>query len=238
MKIKSILLAGVLGLGTTGWVSAQNDGGFGLKGGVGFSSINIENNSFEDARNSLKLGGLLGVSYEKRFGDGRFALDIEGLIANKGSQQKEEVSFGNNTLKYTLKTNIFTVDVPVSAKIYFGDNFNIYLGPYVSYIFGARLKSEVVNNGNKTTDESKDWFSDDFKDGNGNYPLNRFDAGVNLGLEFVSNNGFGIGARFNQGFMDLTNNDYNKVIIPGVIELNSDKRATNTGIQLYAILRF
>lgn len=162
-------------------------------------------------------------------------MDIEGLLANKGSQQKDEIL--NN--KITLKTNIFTVDVPVSAKIYFGDNFNIYAGPYFSYIFGARLKSEVVNsNGQKTTDESEDWFSDNFRDGKGNYPLNRFDAGINLGLEFVTNNGFGVGARFNQGFMDLTNNDYNKVIIPGVIELNSDKRATNTGIQIYALIRF
>jgi hypothetical protein len=235
MKIKSFLLAGVFSFGTIGLVSAQNDGGFGLKGGIGLSSINIDNSSLSDAKNTMKLGGLLGVSYEKRFGDGRFALDIEGLIANKGSQQKDEVL--NN--KVTLKTNIFTVDVPVSAKIYFGDNFNIYAGPYVSYIFGARLKSEVVNsNGNKTTNESDDWFGEEFKDGNGNFPLNRFDAGVNIGLEFVTNKGFGVGARFNQGFMDITNDDYNKVIIPGIIELNSDKRATNTGIQIYALIRF
>lgn len=240
MTMKKIMLATMtaLLLGTFGISHAQNDGGFGLKGGVGFHSLNIDNQSFEDAKNRIKLGGLLGVSYEKRFGDGKFAMDIEALIANKGSEQRDEVKFGNNTLKYSLKTNVFTVDVPISGKFYIGDNFNILFGPYFSYIFGARLKTVVDNNGNKTTDESDDWFDEKFKDDNGNYPLNRFDAGINVGFEFVSNGGFGIGARLNQGFVDITNNNYNKVIIPGVIVLNSDQKTLNTGFQVYGLIRF
>jgi hypothetical protein len=63
MRITSIVLAAALGLGTAGFASAQNDGGFGLKGGIGLSSINIDNSSLSDAKNSMKLGGLIGVSY-------------------------------------------------------------------------------------------------------------------------------------------------------------------------------
>jgi hypothetical protein len=53
--------------------------------------------------------------------------------------------------------------------------------------------------------------------------------GLNAGVEFVSNGGFGVGARFQQGFMDLTNDDY----------ITSDnKNVRNTGIQIYGVVRF
>lgn len=238
MKYRNLLAFTITFIGLASFASAQNDGGFGLKGGIGLSTLSIENQQAKDAKNNLKLGGMLGVTYEKRFGDGTFALDVEALLANKGSQQKDKGTILGQDYALTLKSNIITIDVPVSFKVYLGDNFNFYAGPYFSYILGANLKSVYEQNGKKTTDESDNWFGDDFKDANGNLPLNRFDAGVNVGLEFVTNKGFGVGARLNQGFVDLTNNDYSKVIIPGVIELNSDKKTFNTTLQIYGLIRF
>jgi hypothetical protein len=238
--MKSIFFAVFTGLtlGTASMVSAQNDGGFGLKGGIGLSTLSLDNQQAKDAKNNIKLGGMLGVTYEKRFGGGMVALDIEALLANKGSQQKDKGKILGQDYSLTLKNNLITVDVPVSVKLYLGDNFNLYAGPYFSYILGANLKSEFVSNGKKTVDESDNWYGDDFKDANGNLPLNRFDAGINFGLEFVTNGGFGVGARLNQGFLDITNNEYRKVIIPGVIELNSDKKTFNTTLQIYGLIRF
>lgn len=238
MKHRNLLAFAVIFIAFTSWASAQNDGGFGLKGGIGLSTLSIENQQAKDAKNNLKLGGMLGVTYEKRFGEGTFALDVEALLTNKGSQQKDKGTILGQDYSLTLKSNIITIDVPVSFKVYLGDNFNFYAGPYFSYILGANLRSVYEQNGKKTTDESDNWFGDDFKDTEDDLPLNRFDAGINVGLEFVTNKGFGVGARLNQGFVDLTNDDYNKIIIPGVIELNSDKNTFNTTLQVYGLIRF
>jgi hypothetical protein len=232
MKIRNLFLAAMVVVTTGAAVHAQDgekkEGGFGFKGGIGLSTLNFgnENQSYDDYRNAMKLGGMLGVTYEARIGKS-FAIDVEALFANKGSQQKGSIG----PIDYTLKNNIFTVDVPVSAKFYIGNNFNIYAGPYFSYIVGGRLKTISEVNGKKDESESKDYFSKDFTnlDPQGDAPLNRFDMGLNAGVEFVSNGGFGVGARFQQGFMDLTNDDY----------ITSDnKNVRNTGIQIYGVVRF
>lgn len=205
----------------------KNPGGFGLKGGVGFSSLNFGNpdQTATDYRNAMKVGGMLGITYEARLGK-VFAIDIEALVANKGSQQKIDLPGDNN--KVVIKNNIFTLDVPLSLKLYLGNNFNIYAGPYVSYIFAGRLTSKTTINGKETDKESSDYFSDDVKL-DGEYPLNRFDVGANVGAELVTNGGFGVGARFQKGFLDLTNDDY---------PLSDGKRVTNTGLQIYGLFRF
>jgi hypothetical protein len=237
MKIRNLFLAAMVVVTTGAAVNAQDgekkEGGFGFKGGIGLSSLNFgnENQQYEDYRNAMKLGGMLGVTYEARIGNS-FAIDVEALFANKGSQQKGSIG----PIDYTLKNNIFTLDVPVSAKFYLGDNFNIYAGPYFSYIVGGRLKTITEVNGKKDESESSDYFSDEYKDIDGNSLLNRFDLGLNAGVEFVTDGGFGIGARFQQGFMDLTNDDYKGK--PSKLLFADNKNVLNTGVQIYGIIRF
>lgn len=247
MKASKLFLAGLLSLGLTSVATAKdgdNLGGFGIKGGVGFSTISFgdpkdSGMEFKDSKNSWKIGGLAGVSYEARMGK-VFALDIEALFANKGVKRTETFSFLNQNGDVSLKTNLFTLDVPVSAKFYFGDNFNIYAGPYFSYILGANVKTSGSWNGNNQSKETNNWYGDDYKDVNGEYPLKRFDIGANIGLEFVTNGGFGVGARFQKGFVDLTNNDYKGSITEndGWLPMGDNKFVSNTGIQIYGIFRF
>lgn len=237
MKTRHLLLTGLMTLGITSLVSAKdgldNDGGFGIKGGVGFSTISFENQN--NSKNTWKVGGMVGVGYEARIGKA-FALDFEALLANKGVKREDSNNFGS----YSLKTNLFTVDVPISAKIYLGDNFNIYAGPYFSYILGANYKLDATLLNNSQSKESRNFFDNDYKDANGESPLNRFDIGANVGLEFVSNGGFGIGARFQKGFRDITNDKYKGSVTEqdGYIFPADDKFVTNTGFQLYGIFRF
>jgi hypothetical protein len=204
MRITSIVLAAALGLGTVGIASAQNDGGFGLKGGIGLSSLNYgdpkegDTYSFDDYKNTMKLGGMLGISYEKRFGD-LFALDVEALIANKGVKQKADFTILGSKGNLVVSGNLLTVDVPVSAKFYLGNNVNFYVGPYVSYILGGISRTTIEFNDKKETRDSENWYGDGFKDQNGELPLNRLDLGANLGVEFVTNKGFGVGARLQKG---------------------------------------
>lgn len=234
MKFKSILMTALLAAGILTSATAQeNRTGFGLKGGIGLSRLSFENTNANDASNKLKVGGILGVSYEKQIGNGPFSIDVEALIANKGN--RNESSLLNANLK--INSNIFTIDVPVSAKFYLGDNFNLNFGPYFSYIFGGRIVTERTLNGNTSRNESKDLFDESLKDNNGNFLLNRFDAGFNVGFEFVSNGGFGVGARLNQGLVSVVNKDYNKTLLPGVT-IRPDGGALNTTLQIYGLIRF
>lgn len=248
MKTRQLLLTGLMTLGLTSGLLAQerdNDGGFGIKGGVGMSTISFGDGdskgdfTFKDSDNSWKVGGMLGVSYEARIGN-VFALDFEALLANKGVKRTESYTFFGKDGDVTLKGNLFTLDVPISAKFYFGDNFNVYAGPYFSYTLGANTKVDATFDGKSQTKETKNWFGDDYKDINGELPLNRFDIGANIGLEFVTNGGFGIGARFQKGFMDVTNDDYKGAASEedGVIFPADNKYVTNTGFQVYGIFRF
>ena len=242
MKLNKLLAVGLVALSMSS-ISFAKEGGFGIKGGIGLSTISFGNpkevgNSgftFKDNDNKWKVGGLVGLSYEARIGN-VFGLDIEADLANKGVQRdlKYTVPITNDEGKLSIKGNLFTLDVPVSAKFYLGDNFNFNAGPYFSYILGGKAKATNVVNGNTQSKESDNWYGDKYKDHNGELPMNRFDFGINAGLEFVSNGGFGIGARVQKGFIDLTNDKY----IGSNIFPTDKKFVTNTGFQIYGIMRF
>ncbi|MCO5231471.1 MAG: PorT family protein [Chitinophagales bacterium] len=246
-KSRKVVLAGLFSIGMIGISAAKdgnNDGGFGLKGGVGFSTLSfgepkdVESFNFKNNKNTWKVGGMVGVTYEKRFGD-HFALDIEALLANKGVKRQSTYSILGKDGKFTLKGNLFSLDVPVSAKFYLGDNFNIYAGPYFLYIMGGAAKFTHDFDGKTQTKNSSNWYGDDYKDINGELPMNRFDLGANVGLEFVSNGGFGVGARFQKGFLDLTNNDYKGTLTESDGLIMGDKKfVSNTGFQVYTLIRF
>jgi len=207
---------------------ADEPGGFGVKGGVGFSTLSLEEDNANDMKNRMKIGGMVGFSYEAFLGDNdKFALDVEALLANKGVQQKSTLL--GQDITTILKTNLYTVDVPVSFKFYPIENLNIYVGPYYSFIAAAQFRTITKTNDDKKKEDGENWFKEENKDSNGEYFMNRHDVGLNGGVEFVTDGGFGIGARFQKGFMDLTNDDY---------ILNDGKRVTNTGIQLYGVIRF
>ncbi|MCO5247913.1 MAG: PorT family protein [Chitinophagales bacterium] len=247
MYLRRLLFTMLIILGTIPVISAKEDnpGGFGIKGGIGLSTISfgnpkqVDNVTFKDNNNKWKVGGLLGVSYEKRFGK-TFGMDIEALIANKGVKRDFNYDLLGKQGKVIMTGNLFTVDIPVSAKFYLGNNFNFNVGPYFSYIFGGRSKIKSTYDGKTQDKQSNDWYGDSYKDMDGNLPLNRFDFGINAGIEFVTNSGFGIGARVQKGFIDLTNDKYKGTFSEGdgLIFPSDKKFVTNTGFQIYGIVRF
>lgn len=203
-------------------------GGFGIKGGIGLTSLSFEEDKASDIKNRMKLGGQVGFSYEKKFKK-VVALDIEAGLANKGVQQKNTTTILGNEITSIVKTNLYTFDVPVSAKFYIGDNVNFNIGPYYSFIIAAQNRTIVKTDGDKEKKDGENWFNDEFKDANGNHFLNRHDVGLNAGVEFVTDGGFGVGARLQKGLLDLTNKDF---------ILGDDKWVTNTALQVYGIIRF
>ncbi|MEZ5022026.1 MAG: hypothetical protein R2728_01970 [Chitinophagales bacterium] len=85
------------------------------------------------------------------------------------------------------KNYLHYVSVPANFKFYIGDNFNIHFGPYVAGLVGGKTKFNLMNNNGEVV-ESKSYSitGDEAKDPQGDDYLNRVDAGLQLGLEFVS----------------------------------------------------
>lgn len=188
-------------------VSANaQESSIGIKGGVNFANLATGDDydaAFED--NKTKLGFHAGLFFNLKITD-FFALQPEILYSLQG------VKFdliGGDELKY----NLSYINVPVLAKIYFGENFNIHAGPYAGFLVNTGVKVD----GN-TFDE--DALEDAYK---------TFDFGVSGGIEFGAASGLVIGARYNLGLADIRDNDSE------VFDVNdSDDRITNQVIQIYA----
>ncbi len=243
MRLRKLLIAGLLSLGLTTTTFAK--GGFGLKGGIGISTISfgdpkdLDNLKIKDSNNKWKVGGLVGISYEATVGK-IIGIDVEALITNKGVKREIPYTLLAQDGKWTLTGNLYSLDIPLSVKVYLGDNFNFYAGPYFSYIMGGNARSKNTVNDKKTDKQSGNWYGDDYKDINGELPLKRFDFGGHIGLEVITNSGFGVGARVQKGFTDLTNNKYKGALTEndGLIFPADKKHVTNTGFQIYGIFRF
>lgn len=220
--------------------SYSDKSGFRIQGGVGISTLYFKKDdaNYQNLKSKIKVGGFAGIGYEKRFGK-VFALQPELNYANKGAKRSYFIPTTNETAK--VKMNMHTLELPVLFKFYLGDNFNIYLGPYASFLLAASSKSKFYNPSDAMTGEDKsvNIMKDHYKDADGNSYFNRFDVGLNAGLEFVTNKGFFIGARINQGFLDLTNDNYKGYVGSDAVILSGDNRwVGNTGVQAMAGFRF
>lgn len=210
----------------------ENDGGFGVKGGIGLTTYGYEDEDATNQTNRMKLGGFASIGYEKQIGK-VFALDIEAGYANKGFQNVQEYNVLGEKGKFITKFNLHTIELPISAKFYIGDNFNINVGPYAAFYIAGKMSGYKKPDGEKKELilEGQNLFEEDNnpEDADGDKLFNRHDIGANLGLEYVSDKGLGLGARFQKGFVDLTNKKY---------AIEDNKWVTNTGVQIYAIYRF
>ncbi len=182
----------------------------GFTAGFSLNTMGLQKDSrFDNSKNTIKPGGVFGVNYEYR-APKVFGFEIGVNYANRGTQQKlEDPNLNRSFFRY----NFHSVEVPVIAKFYIGKKkiFNFNVGGFASYAFNvqSRLKIDFKTNNVILVDQDervnnvlKD---NNDKDANGNRPFRPYDAGVNVGFEFVSKSGFGAGARVQQGLVDFTN---------------------------------
>ncbi len=220
--------------------TTNEDGGFGIKGGIGLSNIYYKNAdaTYTTGKNKITIAGMIDLSYEHRFNK-VFAIEPGVAIAFKGGAREFNNNLNGEIYRFDLHTQ--TIDIPLHAKFYIGDHFNLYTGPYVSFVTGAWGKFTRFNNENNKVSEQKgvNIMQDKYADANGNKAFNRVDAGMNFGLEYISTKGLIIGARLSQGFLDVTNNNYKGYIGSDAIVLPGDNKwAGNTMFQTYVGIRF
>jgi hypothetical protein len=178
-------------------VGIAGEGGIGIKLGTNFSKSGFigENTKFQP-------GFTAGLTYEKKAAK-VFAFEI-GLLYHWKRTSTEAFALDSITFE-NFKTGFHIVELTPVFKFYTFDWMNLNFGPYVSYIIavkGAGIDEFGVK---------KIWnlISDsEFRDENGDQFLYRLDFGFHVGAEFITNSGFGFGARYAQGFGDVTNKNF------------------------------
>lgn len=151
---------------------------FGIKGGVNFSNLYVENIQDEQ----VKIGMLAGLFVKIPLTQ-RLSFQPELLYSSKGAQLTyNNVAQGQGAYRFNLNY----IELPMTLVFNIVKNFNLHAGGYVAYLANANVK-----------DMQKDGTVVGVMDLNEN-SFNRFDYGVVGGLG-VDIGKFGIGARYNYG---------------------------------------
>lgn len=155
----------------------------GLKGGLNFSNLFVEDANDENLRFGYHGGLYLSIPLSEGL-----SFQPEVLYSTKGATAKYDVLFfqGENTIKLDY------VDVPLLAIIKLGDFAEIQAGPYVGFL----LNSSVSTDGD-FGDDQQELDNDGFK---------KLDIGLAGGLA-INLNALQIGARYNYGLTKVADSD-------------------------------
>jgi opacity protein-like surface antigen len=182
--MKKVLLI-FLGIALTLGVDAQLR--YGVKLGGTLSQLSMKDGKEtenSDPKFGFQAGGILEYSFSTSF-----ALQPELLYVNNGGKFEDDLFF-----------NLHSVQLPVNLKYKVGPEklkFYVNAGPYLSYIFSARLKMGPV---------SIDAFTEELE-----MRLKHFDFGVGAGLGIEFSNKFIAGVGYNYGLSSITKIDDIKV---------------------------
>lgn len=174
-----------------------SDGGIGLKAGANFSK-----NGFIAGDTKFQPGLTAGLTYETKMLK-FFAFEIGALYHWKRSATED---FTVDDITYdNFKTGFHYVEIPATFKFYIFQWMNVNFGGYVNYLIAAKAEGVDAFGADNVWNLISD---SDFRDENGDRFLNRLDFGIHFGAEFVTKAGFGFGARYTQGFGDVTNDSF------------------------------
>lgn len=203
----------------------------GFTGGLTLNTMGLQKNStYSNSKNSVKPGGIVGVNYEHRCKK-VFAIEIALNYINKGTQQLIQDPALNRSY---YRLNFHSLEIPIIGKFYMGKKkiFNLNFGGYASYCVDlqSRTKIDFKNSAITDIDNKENNLLKDHndKDINGQRPFRAYDAGINVGFEFVSKMGLGVGARVQQGFVDFTNPKF---------FIDDKKKVYHTSAMIYALFK-
>ncbi|MDR1938377.1 MAG: PorT family protein [Tannerellaceae bacterium] len=159
---------------------------FGVKAGANLSTISngLENIDFSPA---MKAGFHLGVVANLHFGyrdegapagTGWFGLQPELLYSRQG------FAVGGEAISFDY------LSLPIMAKLYVTENFNIEAGPYFAYLLGVSPNSTVIEGAQINLSVVK----------------GGFDMGVGFGLGYEMKMGLTLGARYALGLSGMDTN--------------------------------
>ena len=171
---------------------------FGIKAGLSYSNIYGKDIDyiFASSRTTLFPSFHLGIIVNSMMGK-HFWLKHELLLIEKGAGVTLTDSINGN---YSSKLRMMSINLfPISPTFHY-KGLQIYAGPYLSALMNAQIIRKDQN-GNEFTDHSiygsGSSFEDKFK------YLQKFDFGLNAGIEYQFPFGLLIGVKYMQGFVDV-----------------------------------
>jgi len=166
-KITTLILFAIL---CSSFIFAQHSTQFGIKGGVNFSALHVDQQS-STHRTGINAGVLAHIHLNSHF-----ALQPEAMYSSQGAEYTDNV-----------KTKLHYINVPVLVQYMFGKGVRLQTGPQVSFLTSAETKTPVAeidgNNVFKKTD-----FAWSVGAGYLTGPGLGFDVRYNLGLTDISKN--------------------------------------------------
>ena len=182
---------------------------FGIKGGVNLTNMFVNDVSDENMKVGFNAGFFAKLPVTKGF-----SIQPELLYSSKGAKETY-----NNFLegKGEYRFNLNYIELPVLAVINVAKNFNVHVGPYISYLAAVNIKDL---NDDGTIDEIKELNAENF---------NRVDYGVAGGLGIDISN-FTLGARYSYGLHEIGKS--------GSLSGELTKDSKNSAISLYIGIGF
>ncbi|MBF6607252.1 MAG: PorT family protein [Flavobacterium sp.] len=169
--MKRITLSIVLLLSLS-FANAQDDKGvrFGLKAGLNLANIggDMEHSSMKAG---FHIGGLAEIMLTENF-----ALQPELVFSMQGTKYE----YSSPVLDVDENIDLAYLNIPLMAKYYVTDAFNIHAGPQIGFLMSAKFGGEDVKERYKSFD---------------------FGFGIGTGYNFREN--FGIEARYNAGMVNI-----------------------------------
>jgi hypothetical protein len=189
----------------------------------GRAGLNLANHVGDVEESSILISFYVGVAHQLDLGDKLFlAPELNFSIKGAAEKSTSSVDILGTTTKTDFDAKIKTsyIEVPVNIGFRIGEKLHVKAGPYIGLMMGANrsgdLTSTVTNSaGTTTVSESIDEDVKEFYNGT--------DFGINVGLGFQTESGFGVEARLTQGLSNLADPDLetadkisNQVISVGV----------------------
>lgn len=184
MKAKTFVLATILG-GTTLVANAQGPT-FGVKGGVNYSTLAVDEADDETSRIGYNFGVFGRTNPESALG-----LQVELLYSTKGSTTNYSTLFG--LIEQEVDFNLNYIELPVLASFRVGEIVDFQLGGYAGYLVGAKASSSGdLGSGSEELDR------DNFKS---------MDFGIAGGVAFNVGPSVQVGVRYMHGMSTIADSD-------------------------------
>ena len=171
---------------------------FGIKAGFTYANIGGSDvgNTFADSKTNYLPSFHAGIMANSMVGK-YFWLKHELLVVQKGAGVTLKDSINGS---YASKLKMLSIDLfPFSLALHV-KGFQLYAGPYVSALIDAQIKRKD-NNGQDYQDHSI--FGDGSQFENKSKYLQKFDFGLNAGIEYQCSFGLSVGVKYTYGFVDI-----------------------------------
>lgn len=184
MIMKKILLVFVCALFISYQSNAQAGFRIGLKGGLNFANLNVDESAGEayESRTGYHIGAFATIKVSK------LAIQPEIIYSVQGSDYSLEIPSVTNISD--VRQDFSYLNIPVIAKLYLIGGLNLQAGPQFGFLLSAKSEDDIIEELTQT---------DDLKES-----LKGSDVSIGLGAGWDLPFGLTVDARYNLGLTDVS----------------------------------